>query len=237
MKCFLCLTLFLFSLSLQGQTVLIDPGHGGDEAGAVGHLDKTRNVYEKDLALRLSLKIRDELKSKVQVFLTRSLDRTVSLSERAELAEKIKADLFISIHFNSSTDLKAHGFETYYLNNTKDAAVRKVEGKENIVLKGEELEVNQILIDLVIQQTVEKSKKLAGLVHHEVKRRISPLGVSDRGIKAGLFYVLALSKRPGLLLEIGFVSNQPELKKMNQEEFLKTYAKAVAKGILDYLKK
>jgi len=215
----------------SAKVVLLDPGHGGEETGAIGSLDKGRKVYEKDLSLRLAHKIKKHLEKHATVYLTRSIDRTVGLQERADMAEKLRADLFISIHFNSSSDVKAHGFETYYLDNNNDAAVKKVEKQENLSLSGEEQVVHQILVDLTIQQTVVASKALAQAVHGELRSFMKPVGLTDRGIRAGLFYVLALSKRPGLLLEAGFVSNLKELKTIQQEEFMERYAQAVAQGI------
>ena len=230
----LCL---IFSLqTASANVILLDPGHGGEETGAIGKLDKSRRVYEKDLSLRLAGKIKHHLEKTHTVFLTRSVDRAVSLQERADIADKVKADLFVSVHFNSSTDMKAHGFETYYLDNNHDAAVRKVEKQENITLKGEDLVVNQILIDLTIQQTVQASRALALAVHGRLKSHMQPVGITNRGVKKGLFYVLALSKRPGLLLEAGFVSNRSELKTIQHEEFMERYALGVANGIRDYLK-
>jgi len=220
----------------QANVILLDPGHGGDETGAVGKLSGKRQVFEKDLSLRLAQRIKQHLEKTHSVFLTRSIDRTVGLQERADMADKVKADLFISVHFNSSTDAHAHGFETYYLDNNKDAAVKKVEKQENFTLKGEDLVVNQILIDLTIQQTVQASRALALAVHGRLKGHMKPTGITNRGVKAGLFYVLALSKRPGLLLEAGFVSNSNELKTVQQEEFMERYAQGVAQGIRDYLK-
>jgi N-acetylmuramoyl-L-alanine amidase len=235
------LLLFLYLLivsAASAKVVLIDPGHGGDEIGAVGHLDNFRKkkIFEKDLSLRLSLKIKNHLSKYTSAFLTRSIDRTVGLQERADLADLIKADLFLSIHFNSSTNPKSHGFEIYYLDNNSNVAAQKVERAENLNLKGEELIVNQILVDLVVQQTVTHSKKLAHLVHGKVRPVVKRFGVADRGIKPGLFYVLALSKRPGLLVEVGFVSNQLELQKLNQDTFLEEMARAISEGVLNFIK-
>ncbi len=221
----------------QAAVVLLDPGHGGEETGAVGETAPKRRVMEKDLALRLAHKIRDRLRQGATVFLTRSLDRHVSLQDRAAMADKVKADLFISVHFNSSPDHAARGFETYYLDNNQDAAVKKVERQENITASGEDMVINQILVDLVIQQTVTTSRSLAREVHAAVKTQLRPTGMSDRGIKAGLFHVLALSKRPGLLLEAGFVSNPRELGTIKEDEFLERYATGVARGVLAYLKR
>jgi len=228
----------IFSFSAFGKVVLIDPGHGGEESGAIGHLDpkKKKKVYEKDLSLRLARKIRDELSKSTSVYLTRSMDRTVSLQERADMADLVKADLFLSIHFNSSTDSKSHGFELFYLDNNSNAATAKVEKTENLNLEGGELVVNQILVDLVVQQTVSHSKELAKSVHGKIKPLIKKYRIPDRGIKPGLFYVLALSKRPGLLIEGGFMSNVDELKKINEEKYLDQLAKQISLGVVEYIK-
>lgn len=238
MKGFVLAFLFLFSLTLQATVVLIDPGHGGEEYGAVGYDNwnkKTGKTYEKDLTLKLATKLKEYLSPKVSAYLTRSFDHTVSLQERADMAETLKADLFISVHFNSSYDHKSHGFELYYLDNNSDVAVKKVEKSENLSLKGEELIVNQILVDLVIGQTVESSKSLSRSVHQSIKPILKQYKLTDRGIKAGLFYVLALSKRPGLLIEGGFMSNPTELSQIKKEKYVDDMAKRLADGILNYL--
>lgn len=239
MKLFLFL-IFLFQSTLVfSKVVLIDPGHGGEEAGAIGHLDpkKSRKVFEKDLCLRLSKKIKDYLSKGTTTYLTRSMDRLVTLQERADLADMVKADLFLSIHFNSAPDNKSNGFELYYLDNNSNVANSKVERAENLNLKGEELIVNQILVDLVVSQTVDHSKLLAKEVHEKVKPVIKKNKMHDRGIKPGLFYVLALSKRPGLLVEVGFMSNPAELKKVNSDKFLDEMARSISDGVLSYIKK
>ncbi len=229
----------LISIPTFAKVVLIDPGHGGEESGAVGYLDakKTRRVYEKDLSLRLAKRVKEELSKTTTTYLTRSLDRQVSLQERADLADMVKADLFLSVHFNSSTNPKGHGFEIYYLDNNSNVAASKVERSENLNLKGEELIVNQILVDLVVQQTVSHSRELAAKVHEKIKPVVKGYKVIDRGVKPGLFYVLALSKRPGLLVEAGFISNPGELHTINQEKYLKDLARAIAAGVQAYLDK
>ena len=234
---FFALFFFLFTYSAFAKVVLIDPGHGGEEVGAIGHLDpkRTRKVYEKDLSLRLSKKIKDELSKHTSAYLTRSIDRLASLPERAELADLVKADLFLSVHFNSSTNARSHGFELYYLDNNSNVAANKVERAENLNLQGEELIVNQILVDLVVQQTVTHSRQLASLVHEKVRPVIKKHKIDDRGVKPGLFYVLALSKRPGLLVEAGFVSNPNELKKVNEEKYLNELAKSISAGVMAFI--
>ena len=235
--------LFFIVESALGFTILIDPGHGGEDNGAESKLElkkgKWKPVKEKDIALSLAKKIHSELKKrKFNSYLTRSVDRTVTLAERAELAEKIKADIFISVHVNSSTKNAPRGFETYYLDNHKDSAVKKVENVENKNLKGEELIINKILTDLVIERTVKSSKGLAVNIHSNIQRLVGKrYKLKDRGVKPGLFYVLALTKRPAILLEVGFLSNSRELKRIMGTRFQKRYARAVAIGIEKFIKK
>ncbi len=220
-------------------SILIDPGHGGDDFGATTTSEKNRLIYEKDLALSISLKLFEKLKKKYDVYLTRSIDRTVSLDERASLANKLNTDLYISIHINSNKDLHSQGIETYYLDNHNDSAVEKVEKVENVNWIGKEAKeqvVNQILTDLVIQQTVKSSKKLATLVHSKLKVVGERFDMPNRGIKAGLFYVLALSKRPAILVEAGFISNGKEVKKLTNQQFQEDYATALYEGIEAYFK-
>jgi N-acetylmuramoyl-L-alanine amidase len=234
MKIFSFLFFFIFSQIAFASVILIDPGHGGEDTGAKSSGKNV--VYEKDLTLKIATKIQDYLQHKHVCYLTRSLDRTVTLMERADMAEKVKADFFISIHINSSADKASHGFETYYLDNHNQVANRKVEAVENAVLSGEDKVINQILIDLVIQNTVVQSKKLAQTIHSSLSRSVQKkYSMTNRGVKPGLFYVLALSKRPGVLLESGFISNPAELSKLNNNDYQEAYAKSVAEGIEKFL--
>jgi N-acetylmuramoyl-L-alanine amidase len=213
-------------------TILIDPGHGGEDdgakAGTIGRVPP-EVIKEKDIALSIAKRIDEKLSNLGHtVFLTRSFDRTVSLPERAAIAEKTKADLFISVHINSSPSSGAIGFETYFLGNHDDWAIKKVEKTENVQSKGEEVVVQQILVDLVIDQTVSTSKPLAQSIHSEIKNSVGrKYGIHSRGIKPGLFFVLALSKRPGVLLEVGFISTQKERVRMMNPKFQDDYANAV----------
>lgn len=222
-------------------TILIDPGHGGEEDGAkveVKELGFSGTIKEKDIALSIAQRIHEKLSNAGHsVFLTRSFDRTVSLPERAAIAEKTKADLFISVHINSSPESGAVGFETYYLDNHNDVAIKKVEKTENVQSKGDEVIVQQILVDLVIDQTVTTSKPLAQSIHSQIKNTVGrKYRIPSRGIKPGLFFVLALSKRPGVLLEVGFISTPKERLRMLNPKFQEDYASAVVKGIQNFLK-
>lgn len=242
-RIFLIVIFHILPINSYGFVVLIDPGHGGSEYGATTKVSRQNsngkwysdNLYEKDLTLKLAKELKKRLQKKFSTYLTRSIDRTVSLEERAELADTVKADVFISIHFNSSAVKRSHGIETYYLDNHDDKAIKKVEAIENVSLKGDSKVINQILIDLVIQKTVPSSKKLAMLIHEEVSQKISKkMSIRDRGIKPGLFYVLALSKRPGVLIEAGFVSNPKEAQRISSHQYIEEYAKSIAQGIINY---
>lgn len=242
----LCLLFILiYNYQAYGFVVLIDPGHGGKELGATTKVTKinskgkkyTRHLYEKDLTLILAKRLKYYLDPHFSTYLTRSVDRTVSLEDRAAMADTVKADVFISIHFNSSHATQSHGVETYYLDNHNDKAIKKVEAIENKGLEGESKVINQILIDLAIQKTVPSSKKLAKEIHGQISSKIAKkMKIRDRGIKPGLFYVLALSKRPGVLIEGGFMSNSKEVMTINSKKYLDSYAKAMAAGIKKYHK-
>jgi len=247
MKSAIFFLIILISLPrTKARTILIDPGHGGSDEGAktskyaFDNKGKRvrRTIFEKDLVLSVSKKIQKKLKEKnYRVFLTRSVDRSVSLEKRASIAQKVNADLFISIHANASYQKLSGGFETYYLDNQSNLAIKKVEEVENKGSQGEDSIVNQILIDLVVKRTVESSKLLAKSIHRRVKNSLEiSLKIKDRGIKPGLFFVLALSKRPGVLLEMGFLSNPKELRKIRSNVFQEEYASAVVKGVEDYFK-
>lgn len=236
LKVFIFISFFLSSFHSFGYVVLIDPGHGGEELGAVAKMGK-KEIYEKDLTLILSKKIKKYLPKNITSYLTRSFDRTVTLSSRADMADTVKADLFVSIHFNSAQDHSAHGFEVYYLDNHDDAAIKKVEEIENKNVDESDAVINQILIDLVIGKTVSSSRLLAtkilGQIEGGIEKRYHR---KNRGIRPGLFYVLALSKRPGVLVEVGFMSNSKELSVISKDQFLENYAKSIAVGIENYVK-
>lgn len=232
--------LLLSITSVSAQVVLIDPGHGGSDCGAKAtvKLDgKNQVICEKDLALSIALKIQEELKDDFNVFLTRSIDRDLDLQERADIADRVQADIFISVHLNASHSRTSHGFETYYLNNHDNAAVRRVEEIENVDSEGDQIVINQILADLVIERTAPSSKKLANLIHQNIGQRIeNKYSLVDRGVKPALFYVLALSKRPATLLEAGFITNDQEIHTILSPQFQRDYAQSVANGVRKYFK-
>jgi len=236
--------LFIFSFTLnchyswaglKNHVILVDPGHGGEDCGAKAILKNrqgNKTVCEKDLALMISKRLNLILKKKYHSYLTRSIDRTLSLDERAQLADKVNADYFISLHVNAHESGAPNGLEIFYLDNHNDVAVKKIEGVENKDLKGENVIINQILADLVIQRTAPISKSLAEKVHDGIRAALKlKYKIEDRGPKPALFYVLALSKRPSILIEVGFISNSRDLKMMTNINFQELFASGIARGI------
>jgi N-acetylmuramoyl-L-alanine amidase len=230
----------LFTLCSEGKVILVDPGHGGNDLGTKGSIpvNPKSTIFEKDVALKLAKYLKEELQRKHQVYLTRLDDSYVSLDARAKMADTVKADLFLSLHFNSNTDKSAQGIETFYLDNHNDVAVKKVEVIENVGLEGKSTVINHILIDLSIKMTTKESKKLAQHIHnYSVSHLKKKYSLKDRGYKPGLLYVLALSKRPGVLVEGGFMSNSKEMQRINNDMFLKRYAQGIALGVEAYFQK
>lgn len=231
---------FLLTFNAFALTIIVDPGHGGEDLGAKTSYwtadNKMTAFFEKELTLAIGKKLFDELKKQGHsVYLTRTHDKSVTLEKRAEMADKVGADIFLSIHANSHDAKHSHGVETYYLDNHKDKAVQRIEKLENVSLEGEDKIINDIIIDLVVDKTAPLSKKLASKIHYQLKKQVMKKHrLRDRGIKPGLFYVLALSKRPAVLLEVGFLSNPKERNLITTDAFQHEYVKAIARGVSEF---
>jgi len=235
--------IILLCSSTSAKKVLIDPGHGGEDCGAKAKLwqkKKLKVLCEKELTLKIALQIQKYVNESKRhtAYLTRITDKTLSLDKRSKMADHIKADIFVSIHLNATTNKRANGFETFYLDNHDDVAVQKVEKVENKDISGEQKEINSILADLVVERVAPQSKILGQHIHDSIKHKlIKRYKLKDRGLKPGLFYVLALSKRPSVLLEAGFMTNTKESNLLRDHWFQRVYAKNVARGIIKYLDK
>ncbi|OIQ17531.1 MAG: hypothetical protein BM556_12065 [Bacteriovorax sp. MedPE-SWde] len=233
--------LICFNTTSFAKKVIIDPGHGGQDCGAKAKIWKKKKLKvlcEKDLTLKIALLLKKfiDQSKRHSAFLTRITDKSLSLDKRSKMADHIKADVFISVHLNATTNKNASGFETYYLDNHDDVAIQKVEKVENKDISGEQKVINSILADLVVERVAPQSKILGNDVHNAIKYKLTKrYKLKDRGLKPGLFYVLALSKRPSILLEAGFLTNKAEAGLMNDHWFQRVYAKNVAKGIIKYL--
>lgn len=217
-------------------TVVLDPGHGGEQEGAIS----PAGTKEKDLALDIARRIAARLKRDgAKVVLTRSGDIGVPLANRAAIATAIRADLFVSVHLNSMPTAEqrrsSRGVETYFLSaDASDTHASAVAARENADRLAGEPEpdpadpVAAILDDLADANSLRGSSRLAYAVH---ERLVERLGVEDRGVKQAPFYVLAGARMPAVLLEVGFISHAEEARRLATREYQEKIAEAVAQGI------
>jgi len=217
-------------------TVVVDPGHGGDQEGA----RSPRGEKEKDLALAIARRIAQRIKKMGgKAILTRTGDISVPLANRAAIATALRADLFLSVHLNSmpSAEQRRHsqGIETYFLSaDASDTHASAVAARENADrLAGEpgadpDDPVAGILDDLQDAASLQGSSRLAYALHEKLVAR---LGAEDRGVKQAPFYVLAGARMPAVLLEVGFISHVDEARRLRTREYQEQVAEAVAEGI------
>jgi N-acetylmuramoyl-L-alanine amidase len=215
------------------ETVVVDAGHGGDDPGAIG----VGGVREKDVTLRLALRLRPRLEARgFRTVLTRDRDRTLSLEERTAIATGSGGDLFVSLHANSAPRRAVHGIETYHLDASNERQSLRVVARENGMSLAEFDVLDRTLARLRIAETSQYSALLAGLVHREVVggARRGWRGVEDLGVKKGPFYVLFLSNMPSVLLEVGFLTHREEARRLASAEYLDAAADAIARALAGY---
>lgn len=220
--------------------VVLDPGHGGKDPGAVG----PSGLMEKDVVLDVALKVKEILEREpgFDVILTRDRDVYLSLNERTDIANRVNADVFISIHTNASTNPLAKGVETYILNWTDDEEAMKVAARENALplarmkqLKGE---LGSLLASLEREAKRDDSVKLAGYLHSSISESLRrSFARNDNGLKQALFYVLVGAQMPSCLLEISYISNAEEERLLATEQYRLKIANSIAEGIKDYFNK
>ena len=215
--------------------IVIDPGHGGDDPGAIG----PSGLMEKDVTLRLArmLKARLNQSGNPNVFLTRSRDIYVSLKKRTAIANAKKADLFVSIHVNGHNDGSVSGIETYYLDNTTDKAAIRLAAFENASVDRSATDVQRILIALRRNSNVLESNALAHTIQESLVARLSRTfrGVSDNGAKANLFYVLLGAEMPSVLIEVSYITNTMEESRLRDERYLQAAAEGISDGLVRYI--
>ncbi len=226
--------------SVVKRKIVIDPGHGGHDPGAIG----PNGLKEKDVVLDVALKVRELMKKKSQyeIILTRDSDIFIPLDKRAEIANKLEADLFISIHTNAAPNNHAKGIETYILNWTDDEQAIRVAARENAISikKQKELksELGLLLASLEREVKRDKSVQLSGYLHNSIVKYLKANYLRyDNGLKQALFYVLVGAKMPSCLLEISYISNPEEEALLSDESYRLSIAKAIVEGIEDYFSK
>ena len=224
-------------LALGVRRIVIDPGHGGSDFGALGSIE---GVYEKDIVLsiakRLSAKIKESLGC--EVILTRTDDRYLSLEERTAIANTKNADLFISIHTNSVKSQRAYGIETYYLNLATDDDAIMLAAKENATSTRNISDLQDILKDLMQNTKIHESSRLATYTQASMveglKRQYDK--IKDKGVKQAPFYVLLGAQMPSILVETSFISNQRECERLSSDTYQDAIGDAIIAGIRSYIK-
>jgi len=218
------------------RTIVLDAGHGGRDAGAVGRRLKLR---ERDLTLSMAKKIKSILEDNgIKVIMTRSDNTFIPLQERSRIANSSGADLFVSIHVNASRSRSLNGFECYYLSEATDDNARALEAFENATLKTDEGTVLQhsstldkTLWDMTLTENRRESAALAGSICKSIE---NSLITRNRGIKTARFYVLKYTRIPSVLVEAGYISNKFEELKFRDDSYADRMADVVARGILSY---
>lgn len=214
--------------------IVIDPGHGGKDPGAVGPNGTRESMINLNVALRLKHLLEQELG--LEVLMTRTDDRFVSLGDRTKFANDNKADLFISIHTNASRTNGAQGIETYYLSTKSTTESRAVEALENSVVelyegagaKQKYEALDFILMDMLQTEHLEHSNDLATLVQHNL---VAGVQAKNRGVKQANFYVLRGAFMPAILIEMGFISNPEEEALLANPQYQDRLAQAIFESI------
>lgn len=216
------------------QTIVLDPGHGGTETGAIS----SSGTAEKELTLLLAQALKRRLEDRlgVRVVLTRDEDASLPLTTRTALANQFKADLFLSIHLNSSPGSSARGAETYFLSDQASDASAESSAQAENQTSGDGADealygLQLILWDLAQSRHLQESQKLAGLIQGELN---SELALRDRGVKQAPFRVLRGAAMPAVLVELGFLSNPEEEKKLLQAEYRAQLADALVRAVSRY---
>jgi len=224
----------------RSRVVVIDPGHGGRDPGAIGR----RGLQEKDVALDVALKLKRILETKyaVKVYLTREDDRFLELKERTTFANGRGADLFISLHVNASPSRKTRGIETWFLNNPSNEYDQRVAARENAIseekLRQSQTELGFILTSLERELKRDESIRLANYLQNSLVRNMRSRysrRIDDHGVKFSLFYVLVGAEMPAALVEVGFITNSGEELMLRKTSYRKDLANSIAKAINSYL--
>ena len=216
--------------------IVLDPGHGGKDPGAVG----IAGLREKRVALDIALRTRRVLRRVLpgnRVYLTRTTDRYISLSDRTTFANEYDADIFVSIHANSARSRRVHGIETYLLSEASSRRALKLAARESGTTIARMTDLQKILNDLGLRSKVAESQQLAQRVQQAMLSRLRPSyrGVRNLGVKRGPFYVLLGAQMPSILVEVAFISNRREARRMNSPKYRQALAEGIARGIMQFV--
>jgi N-acetylmuramoyl-L-alanine amidase len=223
-------------LALGVRRIVIDPGHGGKDPGATGYL---KGVLEKNVTLEISERLAVKIRQKLgcDATLTRNEDTYLSLEERTAIANTISADLFVSIHTNAHKKMASRGIETYFLNLATDEGAIMVAARENSTSAKNISDLEDILSDLMKNAKQDESGRLAGYVQEAIIKKLSPRygEVKNKGVKQAPFYVLIGAEMPCILVEVAFITNPRECRRLNTAGYQDDIADAIAAGIQHYV--
>ena len=223
------------ALGLKIGRIVVDAGHGGHDTGTIG----PKGLEEKDLVLDVALRLGKLLENRMgaEVVYTRDDDTFVPLETRTAIANKEQADLFISIHANSSRDPSARGVETYYLNFTSSADALEVAARENAVSEKSIHELQDLVKKIALKEKIEESREFASEVQKSLASGLSTKNsnMRNRGVKKAPFIVLIGANMPSILAEISFVSNPGDEKRLQTPEWRQKIAESLYRGMAKYV--
>jgi len=218
-------------------TIVIDPGHGGKDPGAIG----PKGILEKNITLDLALKLEKILKNKtgLKVVLTRNKDVFIPLHERGKIANRAGGKLFISLHCNANKDRRVNGFEIYFLSPARSDQAMKAALLENAVVKYEDdpdkykdlTDENYILLAMTQSNDVRLSEEFGAALAESLDNKTT---IKNRGLDQAGFYVLYGASMPAVLVETAFISNKAEEEKLRSKNFRQTYTEALAESIIKF---
>jgi len=222
------------ALGLKIGRIVIDAGHGGHDSGTLGADGIEEKDVVLDVALRLGKLLHDRLGA--EVVYTRSDDTFIPLETRTAIANKAQADLFLSIHANSSSDPTARGVETYYLNFTSDPTALDVAARENAVSDQSIHQLSDLVKKIALKDKIEESREFAADVESSLYAGLQKgnAGLKDRGVKKAPFVVLIGANMPSILAEISFVTNPKDADQLQQPEYRERVAESLYKGVARY---
>ncbi|HKZ17189.1 MAG TPA: N-acetylmuramoyl-L-alanine amidase, partial [Geobacteraceae bacterium] len=215
--------------------IVVDPGHGGHDPGAIG----ANGTMEKDVVLQMGVKLAKKIREdlRIDVVMTRSTDIFIPLEERTAIANKVNADLFISVHANAALNRSSSGIETYYLNLAKTEKAKQVAARENNTSLEKVGLLQTILFDLMANHKLHDSARLADDVQRALHRKIGNQYEDARnlGVKQGPFYVLVGATMPSILVETAFLSNEKEEERLKDHEYQDATVAGIVDGIKGYI--
>jgi N-acetylmuramoyl-L-alanine amidase len=223
------------ALGLKIGKIVIDAGHGGHDTGTIG----PNGLLEKDVVLDVAKRLGRLLESRLgaEVIYTRRDDTFIPLETRTAIANRERADLFISIHANSSRDSDARGVETYYLNFTSSPEALEVAARENAVSEKSIHELQDLVKKIALKDKIDESREFAGDVQESLYGglALNNAGIRNRGIKKAPFIVLIGANMPSILAEISFVSNPTDERKLETSEHRQRIAESLYRGVSKYV--